>query len=60
MTALVTLSCNVPVTPLSVAAALKAPVVTPVASPLGFTTPMLGVCDDQVTLEVRFCVELSE
>ncbi len=59
-TALLTVSDNVPLTPLSVALAVKDPVVRPVATPEELTTPTEDGCVDHETRLVRFCVELSE
>jgi hypothetical protein len=58
-TALVTVMASDPVTPFSVARALKLPVATPVADPAALTTPTEGVAEDHPTWLVRFCVELS-
>jgi len=59
-TALVTVMPSVPLMPPEVATALKVPVVWPVATPVELTTPTEGVCEDQVTELVRFCVVPSE
>jgi len=59
-TALRTVTGSVPVMPLVVARALRAPVVTQVARPMELTTPMAGDCDDQVVVAVRSWVEPSK